>query len=102
MEVGLSRKITQECNIYAFGEALIKTEDLDPAYVGLYKARLPEPQLIRLLIGYWLFYSVGLAAWLSEQENYWDRGREGGDQRRALAPRVTVAARERASTFPWR
>jgi hypothetical protein len=71
MELFLPREDTQQFDIYAFGETLIKTEDLDPAYVGLYKAHLPEPQLIRLFVSYLLFYNLGLAAWLSEQENYW-------------------------------
>jgi hypothetical protein len=50
VELALQRTNSQKFDIYAFGEALIKTEDLDPVYVSLYKARLSEPQLIRLLI----------------------------------------------------
>ena len=60
-------------DIHEFGAALIKTEDLDPVYGGLYRAQLPEPQLCRLLLAYLSFYNLGVAAWLSEHEggDYW-------------------------------
>lgn len=56
-----------------FGDLLIRTQDLDPAYVGLYGARLPPDQLYRWLLAYWCFYHVGLASWLSESigDTYW-------------------------------
>jgi hypothetical protein len=63
--------LARNLDIYTFGEALIKTGDLDPVYLSIYNAHLPEPQLVRLLLAYFLFYSLGAAAWLSEQENYW-------------------------------
>lgn len=61
-------------DIRDFGNLLIKTQDLDPVYSGLYKAKLPEPQLCRLLLAYLCFYHLGASAWLSEQENtdYWN------------------------------
>lgn len=52
--------------IEEFGKRLIETQDLDPVYTAIHGARLPKPQLARLLLGYWLFYHLGLAAWLSE------------------------------------
>jgi hypothetical protein len=57
----------------AFGARLIATRDLDPVYVGLAGAKLPEPQMCRLLTAYWCFYHLGAAAWLSEceGESYW-------------------------------
>lgn len=60
-------------DIRDFGNALIRTGDLDPVYIGLYGARLPEPQLARLLLAYMCFYHLGSSAWLSEQQNieYW-------------------------------
>jgi hypothetical protein len=60
-------------SILAFGDELIATRDLDPAYCGLVDANLPEPQLARLLLSYLAFYDLGLAAWLSEHEggDYW-------------------------------
>jgi hypothetical protein len=59
--------------IFEFGDALIGAGDLDPVYVALVGAQLPEPQLSRLLLSYLSFYHLGLAAWLSEHEgeNYW-------------------------------
>jgi hypothetical protein len=59
--------------IRPFGEALIKTRDLDPVYVAIHGAHLPEAQACRLLMAYWCFYHLGLAAWMSEQEGqaYW-------------------------------
>lgn len=51
-----------------FGEALISTGDLDPVYIGLVGANLPEPQLCRWLLAYFCFYHAGAACWLSEQE----------------------------------
>jgi Alpha-glutamyl/putrescinyl thymine pyrophosphorylase clade 2 len=60
-------------NIHAFGDALIRSRDLDPAYCALFGAQLSEPQLSRLLLGYLAFYHLGFAAWLSEHEGdaYW-------------------------------
>jgi hypothetical protein len=56
-----------------FGDLLIKTQDLDPTYVGLHGAGLEVAQLSRWLLAYWCFYHVGLASWLSEHTNkdYW-------------------------------
>lgn len=61
-------------NIYKFGEALLETQDLDPVYVGVAKADLATRQLSRWLMAYWMFYHVGAASWLSEQEGekYWE------------------------------
>jgi hypothetical protein len=53
--------------VEAFGRRLIKTRDLDPAYCGLVHAKLPSDQLARWLLGYWCFYHVGVASWLSER-----------------------------------
>jgi hypothetical protein len=60
-------------NIHAFGDALIRSRDLDPAYCALYGAQLSQAQLFRLLLAYLAYYNLGLAAWLSEHEGdaYW-------------------------------
>jgi len=62
-------------DIREFGTQLIRTGDLDPVYIGLYKARMPREQLERALIAYWYFYSLGFAAWASETEGdaFWKR-----------------------------
>jgi hypothetical protein len=60
--------------VMAFGARLIQTEDLDPVYVALHKAQLPRDQLYRLLLAYFCFYHLGVAAFISEQrgEAFWD------------------------------
>lgn len=60
--------------VIEFGEKLLKTEDLDPVYVALYKARLPKDQLYRLLLVYFCFYHLGVSARISEEEGetFWD------------------------------
>ena len=62
-------------NIFEFGDELIRTGDLDPAYICLYGARLQPEQLERLLLAYLAFYHLGFAAWVSEAEgeDYWKR-----------------------------
>ena len=55
-------------SIFKFGNALIRSRDLDPVYCALYGAQLLEPVLSRLLLAYLSFYHLGLAAWLSEHE----------------------------------
>lgn len=59
--------------IQEFGDALIRTRDLDPVYVGLVGAKLDKPQLARWLLAYWCFYHVGAASFLSEWEggDFW-------------------------------
>lgn len=56
--------------IEEFGRALIETGDLDPVYIAIHGAKLSKPQLAKLLLSYWSFYHLGLAAWLSEQEDW--------------------------------
>ena len=61
-------------DVRTFGDFLITTRDLDPAYVGLWGANLPRPQLARWLLAYWCFYHVGAASWMSELEGreFWN------------------------------
>jgi hypothetical protein len=60
--------------VIRFGADLVQTEDLDPVYVALVKAKLPKGQLYRLLLAYFCFYHLGVSAFLSEQEGdtFWD------------------------------
>lgn len=64
---------THKMSVQAFGDVLIRSGDLDPAYIGLHGAALPRPQLGRWLLAYWCFYHVGAASYLSEWEgaDYW-------------------------------
>jgi hypothetical protein len=43
--------------IYEFGDTLLSTNDLDPVYVALAGADLPEPKLSRLLLSKRVFLS---------------------------------------------
>jgi len=65
----------RKLGVIEFGEALLKSLDLDPVYVLLYQARLPKEQLQRWCVAYWMFYHVGVASELSEYESYsfWER-----------------------------
>jgi Amino acid:DNA transferase len=70
-------------DIRDFGTALIRTGDLDPVYIGIVGAKLEEPQLCRLLLAYWFFYHLGVAAHLSNFEGnaYWAIVREAAINR---------------------
>ena len=60
-------------DIEEFSAELITSLDLDPVYSALVKMEMPESQLKRWLLAYFLCYHPGAASWLSEQEGtmYW-------------------------------
>ena len=58
-------------NPFAFGRVLVKTNDLDPVYNVVWKAKLRGPILRRWLLAYWCFYHVGTASWVVDQPDYW-------------------------------
>lgn len=63
---------------YEFGRELLKRNDLDPVYVLLHEAQLDLERLERWLLGYWCFYHVGTASWVTSVTNepaYWLRMR---------------------------
>lgn len=49
-----------------FGTRLVQTGDLDPVYIGVWNAQLPEAQAHRWMLAYWMFYHMGVASYLSE------------------------------------
>lgn len=53
-------------SIVEFGDALLRTGDLDPAYAAIAACGLDEPTLHRLCLAYWCFYHLGVAARLAE------------------------------------
>lgn len=62
--------------IEQFGEALLKTQDLDPIYNALHKLELPILQLRMWLTAYWSFYNAGVACHVSESADmrqFWNR-----------------------------
>lgn len=66
-------------DIQEFGKHLLATGDLDPIYIALHRMKtqglISQPQLCRWLVGYWCFYSAGVASHLSEFEgpSFWAR-----------------------------
>lgn len=63
-------------SLIEFGDALLRTRDLDPVYVAIHGAGLSGPQLPQLLTAYWCFYSLGAAAYISEAKTpkeFWKR-----------------------------
>lgn len=61
-------------NVFAFGQQLLDTNDLDPVYVALWEARLLQSVLRRWLLAYWCFYHAGTASWIADQESqFWSR-----------------------------
>jgi hypothetical protein len=68
-----SGRTSNKLAIRPFAQHLIETGDLDPVYVALHGARLPEDQLCRWLLAYMYFYHVGAASRLSERSgvSFW-------------------------------
>lgn len=62
--------------MFDFGRELLRTKDLDPVYVVLWKAQLDPALLRRWLLAYWCFYHVGTASWIATGGvDYWPRMR---------------------------
>lgn len=61
-------------SIIDFGNALLSSGDLDPIYIMLWRAKLPQKTLDRWLIAYWCLYHSGAASKLAEmpKERFWD------------------------------
>jgi hypothetical protein len=62
----------KKLDVFEFGRQLVKTKDLDPVYVVLHEAALPEKDLLSWLLAYFCFYHVGTASWIMDGD-YWDR-----------------------------
>ena len=63
---------------FEFGRKLIESGDLDPVYTLLWNSNFDKAKMKRWLLGYWCFYNVGTASWISEGERtykggYWER-----------------------------
>lgn len=60
-------------DLLPFSKQLIQSEDLDPVYSVLVRAKLPPKLLSRWLVAYWCFYSAGFASYASERRGaaYW-------------------------------
>jgi hypothetical protein len=61
--------------ILTFGDALLRTGDLDPVYTAIHRAGLDARTKGRLALSYWCFYHLGLAARLAEQKSdrkFWE------------------------------
>lgn len=58
-----------------FGTQLLETGDLDPIYIMLQRANLPQGTLHKWVLAYWCFYHAGLCSFLAEQPHdmYWNK-----------------------------
>ncbi len=102
----MTATVISATGIFTFGEALLRTNDLDPAYVAIHRANLPPDQQKRLVLAFCLFYSLGVAAKLSEYEGpaYWkqmlvaaandDRWPRGRERRHFLKDTCVKAVRK--------
>ncbi len=66
--------MTTPMSIVEFGDSLLRSGDLDPVYIAVYKAKLDDATKLRLMLGYVCFYHLGVAARLAEQKTaagYW-------------------------------
>lgn len=61
-------------SIVDFGKQLLRTNDLDPVYVALFKVKWNRDRKYRWLVAYWCFYDCGVACWMSDFEaaNFWE------------------------------
>jgi hypothetical protein len=67
-------KSPETLGCHQFGRELLRTNDLDPVYVVLHRARLPTPDLCRWLLAYWCFYHAGTACVVAAgKTGYWER-----------------------------
>lgn len=75
--------------IEEFGDQIIRSGDLDPVYIAC--TGVQGPQLDRLLIAYWCFYHLGVAAWMSEHkgEDFWTWMRSAAVNMRLEWPRAS-------------
>lgn len=55
--------------IVEFGDALLRTGDLDPVYGAIAACGLDGPTLHRLCLAYWCLYHLGAAAKIAEETN---------------------------------
>jgi len=65
-------------NYVEFGKILLDTYDLDPLYVVLAQTSWKESTMFKFLLGYWTFYSAGVACSLANtpSKNYYKYMRE--------------------------
>jgi hypothetical protein len=54
-----------------FGEALLRSGDLDPIYIMLTGAKLEEPVLKRWMLAYWCFYHAGVASTIATAPDFY-------------------------------
>jgi hypothetical protein len=70
----------ERLGIIKFGKTLLETGDLDPIYIMLHDAKLPQPLLKRWLLAYWFFYHAGVASKLARY-----KGQEFFEQAQEMA-----------------
>lgn len=63
-----------EPTIESFGAKLLASGDLDPLYIALHGADLPDEQLKRWMFAYWCCYHAGASCFISERsgDKFWN------------------------------
>ena len=88
--------------VYQFGSRLLKTNDLDPIYVMLYRSQLPRSVLRRWLLSYWCFYSIETCNRILDHKDYWKGMQEAaasssfkrGTERRHFRGKLAISSVE--------
>jgi hypothetical protein len=106
------KHLIDRMSVYEFGRKLLETNDLDPVYVILWEAALPEDTLKRWLLAYWCYYHMGTASWIAYQKDFWGametathsqfpRGRERRHYRGENARKSVLYLREQGVSGLW-
>jgi len=78
----MSKRNYDKLDIIAFGEHLLRTEDLDPIYSALVRMEMSAQKRGLWLLSYWIFYHAGVASYLADAdttEEFWLRYRVAAD-----------------------
>ena len=71
----------EKMGVFEFGEALLKTGDLDPLYIMLHESGIPLSVKKRFLLAYSCYYHVGAACYIAEKRStFHERMREADDK----------------------
>jgi hypothetical protein len=107
----------KKLTLIEFGEGLLRLGDLDPVYPHLlFYVEKERDKARRTILAYALFYDLGEAIWLAEQEDFWTavtvaarndtpsphgtRWPRGAERRHFRGEKCVGAVRELAVSFP--
>lgn len=64
---------SERLGIVEFGRRLIETEDLDPVYVAMYRAKLARIEIVRFTVAWLMYYHTGLGCQIAESPRMFSR-----------------------------